>query len=380
MIELPLRTALPNGGAPNVGDSYGRSDWHCAITSALNMHIWLRFDDNEQARLNGISDTYERGLVALASATGSGSSGPGEASVGLTGSGYYAMRSGWLGEQQRYLYFDLKPHAYGHVHLDAGHVEMYAYGKPLVTDTGDYFLGWGSRTALHNTIEVDATMQGLAAEMVPCGWLTTPTIDLVDGIHLGYSHRDITHRRKAIFVKGPEDGFTDYWILADLLHGDGEHTYEQFLHLAGPDPGTSPTLSLDPDTLAAQTSHADTANVTIIPVHTDGMESGFVLPVETDIDPNKKTEREAMLGWMVSTGAFQRVHSPALVYTRTGAPPQGYHTVVLPSPAGANATVAVTPLSVTRSGVAVPAHEAAGFRCDVTMTWRAPAPISPGPR
>ena len=374
MMELQFRTALPNGGWPNVGDSYGRHDWGCAIATTLNMYIWLRFDETEQARLNSIPDTCERMLAALATAEGSGRSIPSETSVGLTGSGYYALRSGRLGKQHRYLYFDLTPQAYGHVHFDACHVEMYAYGKPLVTDTGDYFLGWGSRTALHNTIEVDGTMQKWAAEMVPCEWLTTQTIDLVDGAHLGYDHRGITQRRKAIFIKGSPDGFADYWILADLLTGEGEHTYEQFFHLAGPDSVTSPTVHLDPRTLIAKTSHANTANITIIPACADGLQGGFIEPIETEMDPKKKRERAAMLGWMVSNGTFQRIKSPALVYTRTGPPPQSYHTVLLPTPPGARATATVTSLPVTRAGAALPPHEAVGLKCEVTMITRVHEP------
>jgi len=374
MMELQLRTALPNGGWPNVGDSYGRHDWGDAMGTVLKMYVWLRFDEQEQARLNRIAVPYERMLAALAMAAGTKGNAPPEPSVGLTGSGYYTMRSGWLGKQQRYLYYDLTPQAFGHVHFDAGHVEMYAYGKPLVTDTGDYFLGWGTRTALHNTIEVDGTVQAWRAEMMPCEWLTTRTVDLMDGAHLGYGQRGITHRRKAIFIKGDPEGFADYWLLADLLTGEGQHTYEQFFHLAGPDVVTSPTIELDPETLIAKTAHANTANVTIVPAGTTGLQGGFFEPIETDLDPKAKTERAAMLGWMVGGGSFQRVKSPALVYTRTGAPPQSYHTVVLPTPAGAHATATVTCLPVTRAGIAIPAHEAAGLKCQVTMTRRAHKP------
>jgi hypothetical protein len=373
MMELQFRMALPNGGWPNVGDTYGRSDWGAAMSSVLKMYIWLRFDEQEQARLNRIAVAYERMLAALAMASGAKGNAPREPSVGLTGSGYYAMRSGWFGKQQRYLYYDLTPQAFGHAHLDAAHVEIYAYGKPLVTDTGDYFLGWGSRTALHNTIEVDGTMQQWRAEMMPCEWLTTRTVDLMDGAHLGYGQRGITHRRKAIFFKGDPDGFADYWLLADLLTGKGEHTYEQFFHLAGPDPVTSPTIELDPTTLIAKTVHANTANVTIVPVGGAGLQGGFFEPIETDLDPKAKTERAAMLGWMVGNGSFQRVKSPALVYTRTGTPPQSYHTVVLPTPEGAHATAIVTRLPVTRNGTVVPASEAVGLTCQVTMTRRAHA-------
>ena len=45
----------------------------------------------------------------------------------------------------------------------AGHFDLYAYGKPLLADTGDYFLGWGYRAALHNTIEVDGRDQARGA-------------------------------------------------------------------------------------------------------------------------------------------------------------------------------------------------------------------------
>ena len=47
------------------------------------------------------------------------------------------VRGGW-NRDAAYLYFDLSTQAIGTPHEDACHFDLYAYGKPLLTDTGDY--------------------------------------------------------------------------------------------------------------------------------------------------------------------------------------------------------------------------------------------------
>lgn len=367
MMECQFWTALPNGGLPNIGDSYGRADWGFAFNSTLPTYIWLKFPAAEQARLNAIADPCERLPAALATGIGAPGRTPSRTSVGLYGSGYYAMRSAWVDRQARYLYFDLSPQAYGHVHFDAGHLDMYAYGKPLLADTGDYFLGWGARTALHNTIEVDQSMQEWAAEMMPCEWVSTDGFDYVDGAHAGYEQRNVRHRRKILFVKRSPRGFADYWVLVDLLTGTGEHTYEQFFHFAGPSQAAAAVVDIDAATLVAATRHEDGANVAIVPVYTDGLAGGFAEAQDTDMDPKHKREREAMLGWMVTKATFSRVKSPVAVYTRRGEPPLSYYDVLFPIPTRAAAQVKTTPLTVTRDGYALSPEQAAGIRIDCSL-------------
>ncbi len=227
MMRIMLWLVMPNGGRPNIGDSYGRADWGPSIGSVLTSYIYGQLTPEQQERVNAIGSIYDRAKAALALYEGHDGPQPETTSIGFPGTGYYAMRSGWDTDKARYLYFDLSPQALGHAHYDACHFDLYAYGKPLLCDTGDYFLGWGYRTALHNNIEVDEKMSRWGTQVMPCEWLTTEGFDFVDGAHAGFPDIDISQRRKIFFVKGSPEGFADYWILCDLLNGTGSHKYGQ---------------------------------------------------------------------------------------------------------------------------------------------------------
>ena len=319
MQEIMMWLAMPNSGTPNIGDSYGRADWHGGyLYERLRQYLATR-TAQERQRLDGIQDPFDRLKAALALAEGTKGNEPGATSVAFPATGYYVMRSSWEPVQARYLYFSLSPQARSHCHWDACHFDLYAYGKPLITDTGDYFLGWGERTALHNTIEVDEAHQAWRAEMIPHEWVATTGFDFVDGAHASYEDRGVIHRRKMLFVK------PDYWIMCDLLTGDSArpHKYEQFFHFAGPVQSRSAQVGLDPQTGVAQTRHRGAANVQVIPAYTKGLEAALIEGQESDMNVKEKHERKAMLGWMVTTGTFQRVRSPVAVYTRQGPPASG---------------------------------------------------------
>lgn len=365
LLGLMLWIAMPNGASPNVGDTYGRPDWTEGFTgNILKQYIHSQMTPEQQAKLNAIPNQYARLKATLALARGQQGEAPAQASYCFPGSGYYVMRSSWEPQQARYLYLDLTPQALGHAHNDAGHFDLYAYGKPLLNDTGDYFLGWGYRAALHNTIEVDGKDQarGAAAPMLPHEWLSTPAFDFADIAHEVYGALQIKHQRKMLFVK------PDYYVLCDLLTGEGSHTYEQFFHFAGASQDMAATAHLDEKTLAAVSTNEDVANVQIIPAHTAGLKASFVQAQDTAMNPDDKFERAAMLGWMVTSGTFQRVKAPVVVYERQGTAPQAFYDVLYPTPADAKATIEVQSLPVTVAGKAVPPTEAAGLVVSGTVT------------
>jgi len=358
LLGLMLWLAMPNGGLPNVGDTYGRCDWGPGtLAPMLTSFIASQLPAPEQARLSAIPDVFARARAALASATGTPGPEPRAASVGFAGSGYYVMRSGWQPKTATYAYFDLSPQALGHAHSDATHVELYAYGKPLLVDTGDYFLGWGYRTALHNAIEVDGAQQerGAQAPMLPCEWLSTAAFDLADGAHGAFESHGVRQRRKLLFVK------PRYLVLCDLLAGQGRHTYEQFFHFAGPTQQEPAVAELDATTLTAHTRHAGVANVLVAPAVAEGLSAALATAQDTDMSPTDKHERRAMLGWLVTDGTFRRVKSAVAVYRREGEGPQAFHDVLFPVPAGGEAEVRVEALPVTAGGVTLAPHQAAGL-------------------
>lgn len=373
LLGLMLWIAMPNGGLPNVGDTYGRADWGEGLAgSLLRSYIHTQFPAAEQARLNAVADPYARLTAALTATEGTKDATPRQASLGLVSSGYYVMRSSWAPCDSRYLYLDLTPQGMGHAHNDAGHFDLYAYGKPLLADTGDYFLGWGYRAALHNTLEVDGLDQARgaqAAPMRPHEWLSTAAFDFADVAHGAYSAQGIEHRRKLLFVK------PDYFILCDLLTGTGRHKYEQFFHFAGRTQLTAATAKLDDQTLVAATTDEGVANVQIVPAHTTGLTASFVTAQDTDMKTDDKYERAAMLGWMVTDGTFRRVKAPVVDYVREGEGPQAFYDVLYPSAPNATATVRVETLPVTTpAGQALPPTEAAGLVVHGTVTRPKVAP------
>ncbi len=378
LLEMMLRITMPNGGLPNIGDTYGRSDWNAAaFLPSLQPWMALKLDAEERARLEAITDPFARLKAALAIADGRAGDEPALSSMAMPGTGYYVMRSGWNADSARYLYFDLSAQAMGHAHNDATHFELYAYGKPLLSDTGDYFLGWGYRTALHNAIEVDGQEQARGAvDMMPVEWLSTPGYDLVDGMHDAFASLGVSQRRRIVFVK------PDYFVTYDLLGGEGTHRFEQFLHFAGPTQQLAAQVALDRNTLAATTLHDGTANVQVIPAITEGLSADFVQAQETAMLPEDKFERAAMLGWMVTGATFQRVKSPVVAYTREGNVPQAFCDVLFPSPAESDARVSVDTLPVSSGDRLLAATEAIGLVIDVVIDRPAHEPeeivIDPG--
>jgi hypothetical protein len=361
MLAIMLRLTMPNGGLPNIGDTYGRSDWNAGMTQrSYDAYAALCLTEAQRHELEKLPP-ITRNVKALRLGEGHAAPNP---SMAMPGTGYYVMRNGFEPDWATYVYFDLSPQAIGHSHNDAGHFEFYADGKPLITDTGDYFLGWGYLTCLHNTIEIDGKHQPRAdnAVMLPCDWLTTPAVDLVEGAYTALDRTGATHRRKLVFVK------PDYVVLCDLLTGNGEHTAEQFFHFAGPTVDTGATVDIDANAGMVATNHQGVANVSIHDLLADGATLTLAEAKDTDMDPKDKFERDAMLGWIVTTGTFQRVKSAVAVYSRRAELPMTFAQLLVASPARGHADVRPVRLDVREQGQSVPATEALAFETVIDLT------------
>ena len=169
---------------------------------------------------------------------------PKESSHAFPYAGYYVMRDSWRPEAQ-YLLFDA-----GHLgeggqpHEDKLSFLLHAYGRRLIIDPG---MGKSasepclrsSRT--HNSIVIDRKEQRRRrmgeAEIAPAPdtrWITTSSFDFVEGWYKeGYAGgrkdavaSEFAHKRSIFYVRG------EYFILHDLVLGEGEHRLEQLFHLA----------------------------------------------------------------------------------------------------------------------------------------------------
>jgi len=161
--------------------------------------------------------------------------------------GLFVMRSRW-GRESHYLSFDCGSQGMGtggHGHADGLSFELSVFGRPLMIDPGTYVYN-GSRqwrdyyrgTSAHNTVVVDGLNQSEYTEPYDnFGWsskadcqtlasYTDEEFDFVTAYHDGYKRLPdpVRHTRSVLFVKN------EYWIITDILDGQGEHCAEWPLH------------------------------------------------------------------------------------------------------------------------------------------------------
>jgi hypothetical protein len=270
------------------------------------------------------------------------------------------MRSGWEPKDARSLYFDLSSQARSHAHFDLCSFELYAYGKPLLCDTGDYFLGYGERTKLHNAVEVDGQGQSWGDRTIPHEWTTTEAFDLVDGASTAFAAKSCRHRRKILFLK------PDYWVLSDLLTGSGEHLAEQYFHFAPVSLTQATTVDIDAATKRCVTRSPDQANILVVPADAGRVDLRFAERPPFNAPP-KPSQDDSLLGWFVP-GEFRKFESPVAIYSRRAPVPFAMDAVLFPVPAHAEASVKVTRLPVLQDGEPVEPHQASALQVDVLLT------------
>lgn len=315
MLRFIAYTVKPNGEVPMVSDTW-----------RLNVADLLRDDANA---LN-LPD------VLYIATSGKEGTAPVGTSCEFPGVGHYIMRSGWDKDVQ-YLLFDVGPFGHGgHGHQDKLNIIVHAYGRTLISDPGvgsyrDMALGqnsfrrYSTTTRSHNTVTVEwkdqLELNGRIEELPGNKWVSAAAYDFACSVYTeGYGDyhweelhpRDtfepirIVHRRKLFFVKG------EYWILSDLLEGEGVHEYESTFQFS---PGGA---SFDPKTKAAWTTDPDAANTMIAPVPDEKLSIRIA-----------KGERDPLLGW-VSYNYGDALSAPMAVYTLESAAPCAIDMVILP--------------------------------------------------
>lgn len=159
--------------------------------------------------------------------------------------GYYVMRSGWHAAD-KYLLFDGGPFGLSHQHEDKLSFVVYAGGRTLIHDPGNYAYDtsvWRRHfisSYAHNVVLVDGQGQNRRARPdthvtdapLENRWISELSYDYAEAAYregFGDSNAvSVVHVRKILFVK------PDFWIVLDLLaapEGD-EHTYEALFHIS----------------------------------------------------------------------------------------------------------------------------------------------------
>ncbi|MBQ3110963.1 MAG: heparinase II/III family protein [Clostridia bacterium] len=141
------------------------------------------------------------------------------------------MRNSWNPEEAIYLQLNNNPFD-GHAHPDSAAVVMYAYGKPLLVDSGRYsYSSFNSiyndlrYASAHNTIEaVGQSMASHASAAKPLEYATTSdAFDFATTSQTGYS--GTTHTRNVLFLKD-----SAYSIVTDYVTGNQSREYRQNWH------------------------------------------------------------------------------------------------------------------------------------------------------
>ncbi len=142
------------------------------------------------------------------------------------------MRTGWNPQDSTYVSFVNNP-GDGHYHPDSNQVLMYAYGQPLLVDSGRYSYSSTNKiydelrsAAAHNTIEAVGVSMGahsVAANKFST-WADNDLFSFAVATQNGYTNVD--HTRNVLFFK--KEGM--YTLVTDYIKGTASNTYRQNWH------------------------------------------------------------------------------------------------------------------------------------------------------
>ena len=193
--------------------------------------------------------------------------------------GFYIMRRDSL-----YMIVDCITHnrraSSGHKHNSLLSFDLFAYDKTFIVDPGAYIYTADSEmrnlfrsTKYHNTVVVGGEEQNRIdknelfklepdASVRVNKWESTPEYDVLIAEHNGYGRlkSPVIHQREIFFNK--TEGF---WIVKDILNGEGDHEYDLYLHFAPIE------IEFDKDLPLVIKTKANGANLAVIPLNTEGV-------------------------------------------------------------------------------------------------------------
>lgn len=263
--------------------------------------------------------------------------------------GWYVQRSGFTANA-RFLVFDAGPFSSSsHGHQDKLSIDMFAYGRPLIVDTGRYSYNtgqhnrlhrWFASTAGHSTIYVNDCLQNQKIETLTqpvsdAAWASDRFFDVAGGTYdEGYTRSpsfaspaptcnvNAQHDRSVFFVK------PNYWIITDRVDNLPNGKVTSNYHFA---PGNA---VINPNTKATTFVTEPAA---------DGSQAGVVLvsggnpwdtaAVNTGVGATETSSMLNMQGWYAPV--YGRLDAaPQVTYTRQGSLPMVSTTVVYPFAGG----------------------------------------------
>lgn len=243
------------------------------------------------------------------------------------------LRSGWTNKAMQL--FTNAETGGQHGHPDDLHIDLYAYGYPLLTDPGN---GGGyndklpaayvrTETLPHNTVEINGKSQSLTSggtnKMELRG---NDAFDFLEATT--YANEGFEHTRKISFIKNAYIAVTDYITPGDLT---AVNTYKQAWH---PDNGGNVTV--DSSSLTAKTHFAAGANLTVM----QGDKNGITAVTDKSYIKNKKLVNTLEDYVYYEKKAKGKVVYNTILYPSDGAAPSGAAAVKLALSDGASETAA----------------------------------------
>jgi hypothetical protein len=300
MFELNIKITCPDKKFPDLNDG-GRAD----------LRFWSNMGKKyfpENAQIKYFATGGQEGTL------------PDYTSVALPYAGQAYMRTGW-GKEDIWFFMDAGAFGKAHQHEDKLNVLMFAYGKNVMPDSGNYAYDTSKMRAFilstysHNCGLVDDLGQNRrpkykwVPEMINqrsnMKWAFTGAIDAVEGVYnegYGAKFTDVTHTRKAIFFKEGLEGSLPFVVVVDRYEsGDGnEHKF-----------ATSYQMDKQSYAVNGKTYTAD---------HGDGVTMSIIGSMEPEVIVAQK--EPYFIGWRKKGGAdsedFEHFHAPCLQYVASG--------------------------------------------------------------
>jgi hypothetical protein len=326
--EWQAAIIAPDGDLPRINDSwyvYMQYVWKKAATNFPNQPEFQWFASN---RRKGTPPQFT--------------------SIYLDRSGLAVMRSGWNADAN-YSLFRVGPLGMGHQHQDSLGINMWAYGRELIFNSGggEYekskWRDWAISAFSSNTVVVDHMAQTRTMSqndplhdpnMVSQGpidahWKSNDVFDFSSGVYnqgYGPSHVKIaTQQRDVLFLK------PDVYIVADRLtpNDSGSHQFQARWNIL------TTHSRIDPVTQTLVTTDRGMANIAVVPLLVDHLQINSV----------SGQEKPEILGWKFSRDPnAELVPATTLLHSVAGAGPHRFLTLFVPlRPGKANPIAKVEP-------------------------------------
>jgi Heparinase II/III N-terminus/Heparinase II/III-like protein len=205
-------------------------------------------------------------------------------SVFLNRSGLAVMRSGWDADAN-YLLFRLGPLGMGHQHQDSLGVNVWAYGRELIFNSGggsyenSKWRQWAISAFAHNTLVVDEMAQTrimsqtdpfhdpnmVSQGPIDADWRTNSLFDFASAIYAdgyGPEHKKIASQRRDVLFLKP-----NIYVVADRVNSNDSlpHRFQARWQIL------TTKSRIDPSTQALVTEDLGKPNISVVPLLVDNL-------------------------------------------------------------------------------------------------------------